>query len=176
MAPGNISFTFWSSQTIRAVGFEVTSDVPVPSHVGARVRGRYGSPAFLGPWSLPQTLEVRDPLSTIATIAAGEYTQPDDFGLSTTIAAIRPGTDGEVTADAVRWAIALTGVVFCGLLPYLWTRGSNHSAALFVLAMGCTAGWVVLMPTLGGVSGPATLLPMGIVGIGGLLLAARRLV
>ena len=176
------NFTAGSSHTIRVrrartyttANAEVTLTVPAPSSHAFRVRSKFTDPDFTSGFSATVEHVVSAPPGRSTIPGLGDSPDVGDFGITSLISVLTPG-EGRIDADRYRWAIMFAMIGGLAVFPYMRVRDSNHASALFVLVFSILAAWLMLAPTIGGVSIQSTIAPMLVIIGLGIVMVMRKL-
>ena len=175
-------FTAGTSHTIRVrrartyttANAETTLTVPAPSSHSFRVRSKFTDPDFTSGFSAAVEHVVSAPARRSTIPGLGDSPEVGDFGITHLLGVLAPG-DGRIGADRYRWAIMFAMIGGLAVFPYMRVRESNHASALFVLVFTILASWLMLAPTIGGVSIQSTIAPMLVIIGLGIVMVMRKL-
>ena len=175
-------FTAGSTHTIRVrrartyttANAEITLTVPAPSSHAFRVRSKFTDPDFTSGFSATVEHVVSAPPGRSTIPGLGDSPDVGDFGITSLISVLTPG-EGRIDADRYRWAIMFAMIGGLAVFPYMRVRDSNHASALFVLVFSILAAWLMLAPTIGGVSIQSTIAPMLVIIGLGIVMVMRKL-
>ena len=176
------TFTVGSSHTIKvrrartytSSSAEIRLTVPQPSSHSFRVRSKFTDPEFTSRFSAAVEHVVDAPGARTVIPSLGDAPEVGDFGITSLLAVLSPG-DGRIGADRYRWAIMFAMIGGLAVFPYMRVRESNHASALFVLVFSVLSAWLMLAPTIGGVSIQSTIAPMLVIVGLGVFMVMRKL-